>query len=275
MKLRRIVTGTLACAAALAATARAQAPVMDVGAIPEYDAVQPGGTFRVAIRLQVPEGWHIYWTNPGTSGLPTTLAWRVPAGVTAGATEWPYPETDDADGDVTNVYRGTVVAFSSFTAGRDASGRLTLSADLVWGLCRVQCVRQERTVTVTLAVSTRAPQRSADWAAAEAASRFLPMRERGATFTATARGDSVRLVLAGLKAGPAPGSWVTYFPLEPGLPSLVAQVRGAEGGTLIVLPRAVVGDSTAVRLTGVLVAAHAAGAPPPVRAIAVDAPVTR
>jgi len=271
----RVAVALLVWAAVPVAPGRAQVPEVDVAAVPEFAAVQPGGTFRVALRLQVPEGWHIYWINPGPAGLPTTLAWQVPAGVTAGATEWPYPETDDAGGDVTNVYRGTVVAFSSFTAGRDASGRLTLSADLVWGLCRVQCVRQERTVSVTVAVSTRAPQRSADWAAAEAASRFLPMRERGATFTATARGDSVRLVLAGLKAGPAPGSWVTYFPLEPGLPSLVAQVRGAEGGTLIVLPRAVVGDSTAVRLTGVLVAAHAAGAPPPVRAIAVDAPVAR
>lgn len=275
MKLSRIITGTLACAVALAAAARAQAPVMDVGAIPEYDAVQPGGTFRVALRLEVPEGWHIYWTNPGTSGLPTTLAWQVPADVSAGATEWPYPETDDAGDDVTNVYRGTVVAFSTFTVAPGASGRLALAAHLVWGLCRVQCVRQERTVTVTVAVSTRVQQRSADWAAAEAASRFLPMRERGATFTATARGDSVRLVLAGLKAGPAPGSWVTYFPLQPGLPSMVAPVRSIEGAVTVTLPHGAAGDSTALRLTGVLVAAHAPGSPPPVRAIAVDVPVTR
>ena len=267
-----VAAGTLA--AALAAPAGAQVPALDVAAIPEYESVQPGSAFRVAIRLQVPEGWHIYWVNPGGAGLPTTLAWHVPAGVAAGATEWPYPETDDAGGEVTNIYRGSVVAFSSFSGASDASGRLTLTADLVWGLCKVQCVRQTRTVSVTVPVSSRASRRSAAWASAEAAAHLLPMRERGATFTATARGDSVRLVLAGLKAGPAPGSWVTYFPLEPGLPSVVAQVRPVSGGTAIALPKAAAGDSAA-RLAGVLVPSHASGSPPPVRAIAVDVPVTR
>ncbi len=274
MIANRVAATVVFCAAVFAPASRAQVPVVDVSAIPEFQTVQPGGAFRVAVRLQVPEGWHIYWINPGSAGLPTTLAWRVPAGVTAGATEWPYPETDDAGGEVTNVYRGNAVAFSSFTTARDASGRLALTADLVWGLCKVQCVRQSRTVSVTVPVATRASQRSAGWAAAEAAARFLPMRERGATLTAAVKGDSVRLVLAGLKAGPAAGSWVTFFPLEPGLRSVVAQVRPVPGGTAIALPKAAAGDSAA-RLAGVLVAAHASGSPPPVRAIAVDVPVAR
>ncbi len=270
----RVAAACLAWAAALVAAARAQAPAVTVSAIPEFAAVQPGAAFRVAVRLQVPAGWHIYWVNPGSAGLPTTLAWRVPAGVTAGATEWPYPETDDAGGEVTNVYRGSVVAFSSFAVASGVSGRITLTAELVWGLCKVQCVRQTRSLQVTLPVTARRTERSTGWAEAEAATRFLPMRERGATLTAAAKGDSVRLVLAGLKAGPAPGSWVTWFPLEPGRPSVVAQVRGEAGGVVVLLPRPPA-DRTPAHLAGVLVAAHAPGSPPPVRAIAVDVPVTR
>jgi DsbC/DsbD-like thiol-disulfide interchange protein len=266
-----LVAGCLAWAAALPAAARAQAPLVDVSAVPEYASVQPGSAFRVAIRAVLPAGWHIYWINPGPSGLPTTVAWHLPAGVTGGDTEWPFPETDDAGGEVSNVYRGTVVAFSSFVAPA-TPGRITLRADLVWGLCRLQCVRQERTVEATVRVTNGAAVRSPAWAEAEAATRLLPMRQRGATLTAAEHDDSVRLVLAGLRAGPAPGSWVTYFPLQQGLRSIVAPVRAFENGLAVVLPRAA---ADSARLIGLLVAAHAPGAPPPVRAIAVDVPVTR
>ena len=37
------------------------------------------------------KGWHTYWQNPGDSGLPTTLEWKLPAGVEAGPIEWPAP----------------------------------------------------------------------------------------------------------------------------------------------------------------------------------------
>jgi DsbC/DsbD-like thiol-disulfide interchange protein len=258
-------------AVALAAGARAQAPVVDVTAVPEYAGVQPGGTFRVAIRLLLPAGWHIYWINPGPGGLATTLAWHLPGGVTGGETEWPYPETDGADD--ANVYRGTVVVFSTFSARPGVTGRATLTADMVWGLCREQCVRQERTVTLTLPVARGAPVRTSAWSEAEVAARFLPMHRLDATIEAAAKGDSIRLVMTAPAAGPAPGSWVTWFPLEQGRASVVAPVRAVPGGIAVTLPRAAATGAPPGRLSGVLVPAHAPGSPPPVRAIAVQVTV--
>lgn len=272
MNLTRTLAALLATGAAPLA-ARAQAPVVELSAVPEYAVVAPGAAFRVAVRLQIPDGWHIYWTNPGPSGLATTLSWRVPAGITGGGTDWPYPETDDA-AEPTNVYRGNVVLFSSFTAAPGSSGAVELVGTLKWGICRVVCVQQSREVTVPLRVRPGAVARTPAWAQAEAATRFLPMRERGATFAAAAQGDSVRLTITGLKAGPGPGSWATYFAGQPGRRSFVVPVRPAAGGITITLPRAAAGDS-ASNLAGVLVAAHARGTPPPVRAIAVEVPVTK
>ena len=266
---------TLAWVVALAAAAQAQTPQVEVTAVPEYAAIRPGTTFRVAVRLRVPDGWHIYWTNPGAGGLPTTMAWRLPAGVNGGTTEWPYPETDDAAADVTLVYRGTVVLFSSFSAEPGITGTVKLSADQSWGLCKVVCVQQHHTVTLSLPVARGAVGRSAAWAEAAAALRFLPMREPGATFDAVPEGDGVRLGITGLKAGPAAGSWVTFFPLEPGRSSFVARVRAVAGGVAVTLPRAALSGAPPGRLSGVLVAAHAPGVPPPVRALAVDAAVSR
>jgi len=263
-----------AWAAGFPPLARAQAPEVPVTALSEFTAVRPGDTFRVAVRLVVPAGWHIGWINPGASGLGTRLAWQLPAGVSGGTSEWPYPETEESGADVINVYRGSVVVFSTFAAAPGVSGSVALTADLSWGICREVCVPQKRTVALTLPVTSGAPARAAAWSEAEAATRLLPMRERSATFDAARTGDGIRLTIAGLKAGPAPGSWVTFFPAANGKPSVVARIEEAAGGLSVTLPRTVAAD-TASQLLGVLVAAHAPGAPPPVRALAVEAPLSR
>jgi len=263
-----------ACAVLLADTARAQAPEVPVTALSEFTAVRPGDGFRVAVRLVVPAGWHIGWINPGASGLGTRLAWHLPAGVSGGATEWPYPETGESGTDVINVYRGAVVVFSTFAAAPGVGGSIALTADLSWGICRDVCIPQRRTLALTLPVTSGAPARAAAWSEAEAATRLLPMRERSATFEATRLPDGIRLSVTGLKAGPAPGSWVTFFPAAAGKASVVARVEQAAGVLSVTLPRTVAAD-TASQLLGVLVAAHATGAPPPVRALAVEAPLTR
>ncbi len=65
---------------------------IEVELIAEHEAVRPGEPFWVALRL-VPEAhWHIYWRNPGESGLPPDIEWELPAGSRAGPITWPYPE---------------------------------------------------------------------------------------------------------------------------------------------------------------------------------------
>ena len=50
-----------------------------------------GQKFDVGLRFQLEKGWHIYWINPGDSGEPPRVEWRLPSGLSAGAIEWPTP----------------------------------------------------------------------------------------------------------------------------------------------------------------------------------------
>ena len=80
--------------AVVVAAARA-APVrtehVEAELIAERTAVVPGQPLTGATRLSMDRGWHTYWRNPGDSGLPTTLAWNLPQGLSAGPIEWPAP----------------------------------------------------------------------------------------------------------------------------------------------------------------------------------------
>src|SRR5258705_12747358 len=52
--------------------------------VSEVSAVAPGQSFWVALELNIRDGWHTYWRNPGDSGQATTLKWQLPPGFTAG-----------------------------------------------------------------------------------------------------------------------------------------------------------------------------------------------
>src|SRR6202166_3514402 len=80
----------LALSGSAVATANVKARLVS-----EASAIAPGQSFWVALELNIRDGWHTYWRNPGDSGQATTLAWTLPAGVTAGDIVWAPPHRFD------------------------------------------------------------------------------------------------------------------------------------------------------------------------------------
>ena len=56
------------------------------------ETARPGESVMAAIHLHMVKDWHTYWRNSGQSGLPTTVDWQLPKGVTAGDLQWPVPK---------------------------------------------------------------------------------------------------------------------------------------------------------------------------------------
>src|SRR5688500_16812326 len=80
--LNRVLTLAL-CASALAFTpalAQNAADLVKVELLAEPAAVKPGEPFAVGIKLTMKEHWHTYWRNPGDSGEPTQVIWKLPQG---------------------------------------------------------------------------------------------------------------------------------------------------------------------------------------------------
>ncbi|MGT2485005.1 protein-disulfide reductase DsbD domain-containing protein [Methylobacterium oryzae CBMB20] len=90
----------LALAASLSAAAaqgfpqgfRTPADLVRASLVAEPAAVAGAQPFTLAVRMQIKPGWHVYWRNPGDSGLPPEVTWTLPAGFNAGAIRWPAPE---------------------------------------------------------------------------------------------------------------------------------------------------------------------------------------
>jgi DsbC/DsbD-like thiol-disulfide interchange protein len=264
---------------ALAASAPAQVPDVPLTAIPEYASVAPGGTVRVAVRLEVPEGWHIDWVNPGETGLPTTVAWHAPTGFAAGPTAWPFPELLEDLSGVSHVLAGTVFVVTPFTIGPTArTGRVELTADLSWLLCAGSCNRQSGSVRVGVRVDRSARNAAARgpdpaWAPVAAAASSFPAAGEGLTLRASASGDSVRLEILGLQGAPRAGFPVTWFPAAGGRAGLVLPLHAARGAAWIRVPRRHVIGQPPGRLTGVLVGLLVRSGTVSSRGLSVDVPV--
>lgn len=153
---------TLLAALTLAAPALAEpvrADHIEVELVGELDAVQPGRTFWVGVRMKMDEHWHVYWRNPGDAGTPPILTWDLPDGFTAGEIAWPAPEQIDLPPLANYGYEGEIVLPVPITAPDRIPGlRVTLNASADWLVCKEACIPGRADLSLSLPVAeTAAP----------------------------------------------------------------------------------------------------------------------
>ncbi len=256
----------LAVFAVLAAAAASAAPVrtghVQAELVAQKSAFVPGADNVVALKLVLEKGWHTYWRNPGDSGLPTTLAWTLPAGISAGAIEWLPPRVLPA-GPLTNYgYEDEALHPVKLRAapGFRTQGTVTLAARADWLVCRETCIPEGADLTLTLPVATQAADDPRNGAALGAALAQVPgaLSAQGWRAMATGEGQHVALQLTPPAGAPDAGA-MRFFPDDDGRiePSGMQTLARRDGAYLLTLPVAYQMDKGFVRITGLLTAAGA------------------
>jgi thiol:disulfide interchange protein/DsbC/DsbD-like thiol-disulfide interchange protein len=226
--------------------------------VSERTALVPGKPITLALHLKMAEGWHTYWSNPGESGLPTTITWKLPDGVGVGAIQWPAPRSLPTGPLVNYGYEGQVLLLTGLTVPRDAAVGSTykLAAHAEWLVCKDVCIPEGADLDISLPVSDRSdpyPQ----WGSAIAAARAaLPTPLQGWQVSARADGAKVALTLTppGGAADPGP---LQFFPydegrIEPSGKQIVT--RDASGAYMMTLPAAIQLAPDFKRVAGVVTA---------------------
>ncbi|MEY3142372.1 MAG: hypothetical protein RLY21_865 [Planctomycetota bacterium] len=119
---------------------------------------KPGATVRIAATFTIHPGWHIYWANPGESGMPTQISLELPKGCTAATdasgetlVEFPIPQVF-AKGETTFGYERSVTLSVPVTLSSEipAAG-LPVTVRSRWLVCKDTCLLGQNEAKVDLA----------------------------------------------------------------------------------------------------------------------------
>jgi len=115
---------------------------LTVDLLAEPKPIEPGKPFTVGLRFRPAPGWHIYWKNPGDSGMAPTVQWQLPAGYTAGPLQFPLPEKILAPPLVTYGYEMETLILTEITppAEQPLPAKIKIGADLDWLVCKEICL---------------------------------------------------------------------------------------------------------------------------------------
>ncbi len=130
------------------------------------DGISPGKTFWIGVLLEHQPDWHTYWQNPGDSGLPTTIEWKLPPGLKVGPLQWPLPKKIPIAPLANYGYEGVVLLAApvQVDAGFQATSSVPLAAHVQWLACRQECIPQEAHLQLNWSpASINSPNRF-DWA---------------------------------------------------------------------------------------------------------------
>ena len=135
--------------------AAAQLPAKaDVTLHASVEAVVPGQPFELGVDFKLEPGWHLYWKDPGQSGMPPKIEWTLPPGFEVDPPRFPVPTRHTSAGITTNVLEGEPVLVLRVTPPAELDAPIvTLKGKVTYLACKDTCVPGRAEVTLELSVA--------------------------------------------------------------------------------------------------------------------------
>lgn len=283
MKMRTIATlSFLAASQRVAPATPASSPGQDLvraTLAAEVRSIRPAQPFWVGVRLQMRDGWHVNWLNPGDAGLAPTVEWDLPEGFVAGRIQWPYPDKFVLPELVIFGYDDEVLLLSEITPPQSlvSSTPVRIKAHVEWLACADVCVPGAADVELTMGVSTAVTEADSTWASVFHAARMaLPASASGWGVQARVTHDGITILLAPPKDEDVELKEVVFFPDVPGVIENAPpqKLEHRDGVYHLEIERARLGAETPSRIQGVLVSNRGWGRIPR-KAVEIDIEATR
>ncbi|MFK7788143.1 MAG: protein-disulfide reductase DsbD family protein, partial [Phycisphaeraceae bacterium] len=177
--VRFIAFAIVVCLASAASAQFGQQQVTPT-VIAETESIQPGEPITVAIRFEILEKWHLYWTNPEGDGFAPEVQWTLPEGYQVSEPRWPAPHTFKFLEGIQFGYENELILLYEITPPANPTGSVALRAGVTWLVCDSgNCVPNPDypgpvEIALTLPVSNDAPKPSAEASLIESAQKQVP-----------------------------------------------------------------------------------------------------
>ena len=187
--------------------------------VSEVSSLAPGQSAWLILELDIRDGWHTYWRNPGDSGEATTLAWALPAGFSAGGIVWTTPHRFDVPPLVNYGYGKKALHLVQITAPKDlkTGSPVALAAKASWLVCSDVCIPEDVQLSVNVPTSAQAGGVDPKDAALFTEARGELPSEAPAATSATLQGDQLIVSLGKEWGATLPQiKTLAFFPYDEG-----------------------------------------------------------
>jgi len=122
--------------------------VVDSYSIPKDSIISIG------VLVTLKDDWHIYWKNPGDSGIPTEIEFRLPHGIANSEIEFPIPEVIASDDIINYGYEHQVLFISNLKIPKLLKSKdLNISAKITSLICKDICKVFDTTMNINIDLS--------------------------------------------------------------------------------------------------------------------------
>jgi thiol:disulfide interchange protein DsbD len=145
-------------------------------------------SIQIGVLIELAKGWHIYWKNPGDSGIPTSIEWDVPTEFQVTQFQWPIPKSFEFDGLVSYGYEDQVLFITDiFLPNDDKTQIINISAKIKSLLCRDICIPFDTLINFTINVQE-------DYSADGTTKKLFEQTEKSLPTKADSKGLSAEII---------------------------------------------------------------------------------
>ncbi len=119
--------------------------------------LSPGDPLQMGWYFKLQPDWHIYWQNPGDSGEPPKLEWKLPPGFQVGALQFPIPQKIELPPLANYGYEQEALLIADVKVPKDlrVGQKIQFKATATWLVCKVECIPEQADLEISFIVGKK------------------------------------------------------------------------------------------------------------------------
>ena len=225
--------------------------------VPEFQNLPPNRDLRLGVQFKIKKGWHIYWKNPGDSGLPTKIEWDLPKRWRIGPLNWPTPKRF-LQKTVTNFgYENELFLYSQVNTPPNLKigDKIPVKARVSWLACQEICIPGEMELSWLIRISSHGPQKTIHWNRNFSKTQSqLPQKIPHWNFKAHVGKENISMTIAPPNKKILKKLNPYFFPYEGEIidPSSTQKIQFKENSLVLLMPKSEYFSKLPKKLSGVL-----------------------
>lgn len=157
---------------------------------------QKDSIISIGVLINLKDDWHIYWRNPGDSGLPTDIEFTLPNGIVASEIKFPTPKIFYSEDIVNYGYDKEVLLIADLKVPQNYSEKeINISAKLTSLICKELCKAFDTTLTLKISLSENYLAEKSIFDPFYRTRELLPIKDYNIKISAVKKSNSISLLL--------------------------------------------------------------------------------